>query len=1029
MRPLQTPPTSTLTHSPRSLPASGEVGNADGSSSLVPIDLSPTPALQKTASTGKLSQEADRVLKDIDRQMQSLPADEAKQLKAQFATLVDASTCIIDREQFDPANLTTRDRQRLRDAANALRQQVPITDIASKKASAQQHSPTFRGIQNTLQQMSRQIGAELRAILREAARAEHSEQIQAPPVFNAEGLQALHDGIHHPNAGNPAKSYVSTLLACRHLAQSIFSDIEKDMLVPGLGHGNAAMIQRRHADLQQHLSALTDPSGKQAAFGSMTEAQRQLVNQMIDGFSELERKLQLSIDLHTDYASPDSVEQICHAKQVDIHAAIRVLQNDPSGGHSELIGYLEHRWQALEDLKLAPGNVDVAKLLGKKAIHGIGQIKHPIDAARQSLNLEKAVNKIWAALSSDAVLNVTSMLELDGFDEPMLMRALLKKAGISDATDLHRRAHRAVLDSQSWQIIRSDIVVPFGTQANPQLKQVESIATPASHVLANPERVAHASSNAVLNPSRAAEYLHKGTDGKEVRGGFISHDLAESNHALMACHDELRIDGQVIFGATRHGVNAPFGLPAELKAMDQHEAGALIVALIGPTQRPPTVESIRYPNTSNSPTSIAPTNTTLLDNTIHRAFRAQLRQHLDHEQVLQQSLVHAGLLTSTSDTTQASVDDLLGKSEHAAELAARVQKDPELMKLLVRQGALNRAREVIIMEIARNPDLGDKIANNQTLLFSSISLLTPDHLRHFVASISDGNASFDEKSMLEIQVQAYKDLQQEIQDDGLMINGQKVQAKILAFNWGVSETSLLKPGNDPVIGSLINGHAVSNDLCNEQSLNDLVGLPDDSGAFNTENETDRFVADANNRLTQLEAQPTSDKIQAEIKRLKDAINVVTQLQEQIRQIWSDGSYRTGGNEPYKMPARIALLTHYLSGGTLFNCKSGKDRTGQLSVEAKALALRIAANDGTVPKPDQKLTPIEQIQYGALTFVDKTRSELQRYATGYAGSKLSYARRLLNNLFALTDGLTGRAREQLNRERFREFMGLSKRTKS
>jgi hypothetical protein len=130
-----------------------------------------------------------------------------------------------------------------------------------------------------------------------------------------------------------------------------------------------------------------------------------------------------------------------------------------------------------------------------------------------------------------------------------------------------------------------------------------------------------------------------------------------------------------------------------------------------------------------------------------------------------------------------------------------------------------------------------------------------------------------------------------------------------------------------------------------------------------------------------------------------------------------------------MPARIALLTHYLSGGTLFNCKSGKDRTGQLSVEAKALALRIAANGNTVPEPDQALTRFEQIQYGALTFVDKTRTELQRYATGYAGSKLGYARKLLLNLFTLTDNLTGRAREQLNRARMREFMGLAGRTKS
>ena len=85
--------------------------------------------------------------------------------------------------------------------------------------------------------------------------------------------------------------------------------------------------------------------------------------------------------------------------------------------------------------------------------------------------------------------------------------------------------------------------------------------------------------------------------------------------------------------------------------------------------------------------------------------------------------------------------------------------------------------------------------------------------------------------------------------------------------------------------------------------------------------------------------------------------------------------------------------------------------------------------GRVPAPDEKLTRFEQIQYGALTFVDKTRTELQRYATGYTGSKLSYARKLLLNLFTLTDNLTGRAREQLNRARMREFMGLAGRTKS
>ncbi len=130
-----------------------------------------------------------------------------------------------------------------------------------------------------------------------------------------------------------------------------------------------------------------------------------------------------------------------------------------------------------------------------------------------------------------------------------------------------------------------------------------------------------------------------------------------------------------------------------------------------------------------------------------------------------------------------------------------------------------------------------------------------------------------------------------------------------------------------------------------------------------------------------------------------------------------------------MPARLALLSFYLGGGTLFNCKSGKDRTGQLSVEVKLLATRIRANQGRVPQPDQAFTTIEKIQYGAITFLDKTRTELQRYATGYAGSKLGAARQLLKNLFALTDQLKGQALAQLNRDRFREFIGLSKRTKA
>lgn len=689
-------------------------------------------------------------------------------------------------------------------------------------------------------------------------------------------------------------------------------------------------------------------------------------------------------------------------------------------------------------MKIAPGDISIAKLLGEKEISGVNRFIHPINNARQALNVEKAASRLLKNTDTPQENVDPRTLALDGFSEPMLMRPLLKKSGIDDATEKHRRANRKVLDQQPWDVIRSEIVVPVQGDGVMNLQQLESVATPASHVLANPERVVHATTNSVLTPASANDYIHQDAQGESVRGGFISHDLAESTHALMAAHDELRADGKLLFGATRHAVNAPFGLPDELKSMPAQAAAEFILQLLGPATRNATAETIHYPSAARggnlNPTNVPPPdNSTVppatLSNDIREAFRSRLQALLDREYQLLEGLNETGILPSEPNTTKISADNLLNQPELATQLAERVLKDTELMQLLVRQGALNRAREVILMEIARSPALGSKIAAGDSVLFGSIALLTPDHVRHLIASISEGNSSLDEKVMLEIQVQAYKDLQKEIDSGGLVINGQQVKAKILPFNWGVNELSFLKPGNDPVVGSLMNGHDFSNVLCNQESLTLLVGLPDEAPGSETTNETERFLASARKRLTELEAaQPSADN-QDEIAGLKEALNVIPQLRDQIRQIWSEGSYRFKGNEPYKMPARIALLMHYLGGGTLFNCKSGKDRTGQLSVEVKALAVRIMANQGRVPRPDQPLSAIEQIQYGALTFVDKTRAELQRYATGYAGSKLGAARQLLENLFAHADGLKGRALEQLNRERLREFLGLSKRTKA
>ncbi|MFM7523011.1 MAG: inositol phosphate phosphatase SopB, partial [Betaproteobacteria bacterium] len=984
---------------------------------------------------------AYKVLKDIDQRLRSLPPGEAEEIMRQCDALLEARICLINRDEEDPTTLSDQRQDRMRTAIDTLRKTIPLSTPKSKQPQLAKRSGQFNAIQSTLNQLSRQLASELRATLSEV-----QKESPAPPKLKK--LSTVRDIVSALGAKDNKREmsvFLQSISSSLTLVQEIEQDSDKGLLIPALVHNEEQILRQRHAELRECLSGLlpndqkqTLKNAKQVAFESMTSDQQEEIRNFILGIQGFERHLQLSLDLYDDYRSPNSIESICHGRQCEIKAAINVLKADGETKHKSLITQLDHRYAALEHLKIAPGDISIAKLLGEKEFSGVNRFIHPINNARQALNVEKAASRLLKNTDTPQENVDPRTLALDGFSEPMLMRALLKKSGIADATEKHRRANREVLDQQPWNIIQSEIVVPVQGDGVMNLQQLESVATPASHVLANPERVVHATTNSVLTPASANDFIHQDAQGESVRGGFISHDLAESTHALMAAHDELRADGKLLFGATRHAVNAPFGLPDELKSMPAQAAAEFILQLLGPATRTATAETIHYPSAARggnpNPTNVPPpANSTVppavLSNDIREAFRSRLQALLDREYQLLEGLNETGILPSEPNTMKISADDLLNTPELATQLAERVLKDTELMQLLVRQGALNRAREVILMEIARSPVLGSKIAAGDSVLFGSIALLTPDHVRHLIASISEGNSSLDEKVMLEVQVQAYKDLQKEIDSGGLVINGQRVKAKILPFNWGVNELSLLKPGNDPVVGSLINGHDVSNVLCNQESLTLLVGLPDEAPKSDIANETERFLASARKRLTELEAaQPSADN-QDEIAGLKEALEVIPQLRDQIRQIWSEGSYRFKGNEPYKMPARIALLMHYLGGGTLFNCKSGKDRTGQLSVEVKALAVRIMANQGRVPLPDQPLSAIEQIQYGALTFVDKTRAELQRYATGYAGSKLGAARQLLDNLFAHADGLKGRALEQLNRERLREFLGLSKRTKA
>jgi hypothetical protein len=75
---------------------------------------------------------------------------------------------------------------------------------------------------------------------------------------------------------------------------------------------------------------------------------------------------------------------------------------------------------------------------------------------------------------------------------------------------------------------------------------------------------------------------------------------------------------------------------------------------------------------------------------------------------------------------------------------------------------------------------------------------------------------------------------------------------------------------------------------------------------------------------------------------------VLTLARQCRDIWNDTGQRASGQDPYRLPARLAVLTSLLGTPPTFNCKSGKDRTGQMDVECKTLAVQVST--GVIPAP-------------------------------------------------------------------------------
>ncbi|MDE0273965.1 MAG: hypothetical protein OXP11_22465 [Gammaproteobacteria bacterium] len=368
------------------------------------------------------------------------------------------------------------------------------------------------------------------------------------------------------------------------------------------------------------------------------------------------------------------------------------------------------------------------------------------------------------------------------------------------------------------------------------------------------------------------------------------------------------------------------------------------------------------------------------------------------------SLPEAGLKQVIRDTLvndEAQIDDI-AKSVRGSSKKA----DATAMQI---RGAVsqNMAKEMAVAALVSNPaKLEDALhGKTVTLDLASVSLVTPDHLRH----TKDSKSS--ELTMLAHQQQGLAKLQDagtvKLQVRDAQGEPRTVTAKVNVrqFNFGVNQGAVgrvlgpMGSANSSVVSKLMGWNFAMK--VNDPGLTKLVGPANSQGlggdvAARVQAMRDRAatVEDllVSVRTAQQEELPENVErsarvagLENELASLRKNARILTEAGEQIKSLWSTQGYRDGDSDPYKLVSRLALVSHVMGEDTLFNCKSGKDRTGQLDAEVKYLATYADRNDGALPPVGRDM---EASRAARSAFALHTGNlEMQRLNAGLPGYKL------------------------------------------
>ena len=252
--------------------------------------------------------------------------------------------------------------------------------------------------------------------------------------------------------------------------------------------------------------------------------------------------------------------------------------------------------------------------------------------------------------------------------------------------------------------------------------------------------------------------------------------------------------------------------------------------------------------------------------------------------------------------------------------------------------------------------------------------------------------------------------------DGLGLRDITVQPRILAFSTPVNSVALESAALRPFLGGL-----ATSAQANEASIRGLLG---------TTTEGAEIGGLAGAKLAELDLSISkAQQAGADTSALTADSARIKSLVAQVRQIMNAAagsalSWQRAGSEPYKLASRLTALAHEVGAVPAFNCKSGKDRTGELDVQVKQLYARYQLK-GEVPPPNAQVSP-QEAQNHAKLVREGGSFQIQKDNTSLPGSKVevkALVKPLMNTLRAdLGADLSKRQKEELVPKE--AFKGLS-----